>query len=898
MREAIALAPEHPRVKAAFEQIQQGENGQTLLQACRTYAAKPDETAAQEVLRILAATNASIPAETAKECIPLLYDRSTSGGPLGDELLSMLLRRSPEAKRYLTEKLEDATTDVVFESLWNTGDKATHELISVLLDRSIWPSEKPRHRCEQDVFILLIAKLMEAGQDFTGRALAELGRLFATDAEYLHALLDSDGLAVILSCLDIRSPPEMRSQATFTVARYLAAAQESGQQLLGDFITSRISEATVDNISLAFSAAAAVFPLVPSTASRLFHTDGFAQSLVPLLVRKSKSTRVRQTALEMLSAACIDSLCRETISKYCTGWIEEQASSDHEPSTRIAAVVLAKLRTAEPNQAQIPNGEVTTQNGPKEVEPLVEKFKGLIMKNDEDDETRQSAIEGLAYASLVPNVKTKLANNETFLKRLVDTIRQSSDKPALLFGALSILVNLTRYLPNLSEEQKRMAQLKAYANTSKAKTEPDEEDRDEAVTKRCAAVLHVGVVPVLALVRSKASSAAQMLILNILLSLSKEQKNRGTLAQQGAVKLLLQSHTSSNNNDKQARRIAAHALARILISVDPALLFTSTASPSITSAISPLVSLLTEDDNDNGDDNQQQPSTESSSSTPASASSSNNAPRDLLPTFEALLALTNLASLTDEGISNLIIRQAWPAIEELLLSKHTLVQRAAVELVCNLAICPAGLKKFMDMGYDDTPNDAPTKKPTENDTDEKATENGIGEDGTTTNKESKKMIINKSHQRLSILLALCTAEDIPTRRAAAGALVMLTLPDRPPSAPASESQPAPLSDSNPPSTLIVIDALLRHERFIPTVLELCQDEDDQDEQHRIRYRGRICLRNVLGVVSANNGGESGDGGSDGEGTLRDSLAEQITENNGIQVLEKVLQGEDADGDGG
>ncbi|KAI9885694.1 MAG: methyltransferase protein [Watsoniomyces obsoletus] len=713
LREAIALAPEHPHVKAAFEKIQQGQSGQSLLQACRTYASQPDETAAQEVLRILSSTSAPPPSE----CIPLLYDRSTSGGTLGDEILSTLLRRSPEARRYLTAKLEDATTDVVFESLWNSGDKSTQELISVLLDRSIWPSETPRHRCEKDVFILLIAKLMEAGQDDPGRALSKLGRLFATDAEHLHSSLDADSLAVILSCLDIHSPPEMRSQATFITARYLAASGEPGEQLLSEFITSRISEATVDNIALAFSAAAAVFPLVPSTASRLFLTDGFAQSLVPLLQRKSKSTRVRQTALEMLSAACIDNSCRETISKYCTEWIEEQLSSKHEPSGRIAAVVLAKLRTAEPTQTQIPNGEATLK-GSKEVEPLVEKFKELMMKSDDDKDetTRQSSIEGLAYASLIPSVKAKLANDETFLKRLIDTIRQSSDKPALLFGALSILVNLTRYLPNLSEEQKRMAQLKAYANTSKVKTEPDEEDQDEAVTKRCAAVLHAGVIPVLAHIRNKVSTTGLLSIMNILLSLSKEQKHRGIMAQQGAVKLLLQSHTT-NDKDKQTRHVAAHALARILISVNPSLLFTSSASPSITTAISPLVSLLTEDaKNDN------QPSNQSNLN--------NDQPRDLLPTFEALLALTNLASMTDENISNQIVRQTYPAIEELLLSKHTLIQRATVELICNLMTCSEGVKKFVDMEYDDISDETIT-----------VAENGTSNDHDNSKNKSKRIMI-------------------------------------------------------------------------------------------------------------------------------------------------------------
>lgn len=186
------------------------------------------------------------------------------------------------------------------------------------------------------------------------------------------------------------------------------------------------------------------------------------------------------------------------------------------------------------------------------------------------------------------------------------------------------------------------------------------------------------------------------------------------MAQQGALKLLLQIYDTTTGasasssvpvihepSDETAARTAAHSLSRILISVNPSHVFTS--SLPVTSAIRPLIKLLQDD--------------------PMSDN------RNLLPTFEALLALTNIAS-TDDNARNAIIRLSWPQIEDLVLSDNKLVQRATVELICNLCASPAGVAKFADSSP-------------------------------------------QSKNRLHILLALADARDLQTRMAAGGALNMI-----------------------------------------------------------------------------------------------------------------------------
>lgn len=329
---------------------------------------------------------------------------------------------------------------------------------------------------------------------------------------------------------------------------------------------------------------------------------------------------------------------------------------------------------------------------------------------------QQSSIEGLAYTSLQPKTKAEIVSNTALLNKLIERLKSTTTADPCTFGILTIFSNLVSYRPAQSEEQQKMSQLKDYAEAKKP-GEKDPLDDDQHVTARCKTVLEADLVPVLvAAARSHYTVTILGISAKILHALAREQKHRGKLAQQGAVKLLLQTidrlqtptgPTSSSSSAEATIHLAAHALARILISVNPHHVF-SRAMPAI-SALRPLTLLLT-------------PSTEAET-------------RDLLPIFESLLALTNLASLDDDTVKDALLRNAWEPTQDLLLSNNTLVQRAAVELVCNLMASPAGVARYAD-----------------------------GSAGAT--------------QRLHILLALADAEDHATRSAAGGALAMLTEWDR------------------------------------------------------------------------------------------------------------------------
>ena len=698
-------------MKEAFDIIQSHDAVHPLLRFCRSWVDQRSEEAGKEAVIYLAAS-AEVPAEVATACLQLLLkNRKRLTLNLADQVAAGLLRKCAGAKAFLAQRLGKSAT-VVFEEFYELGDGSANALANVVLDVSAWSHESIRETNERDIFQLFLAKLMEVGHDHDGKALKGIARLLVTDAGRLHDLLDEETFDAILSSLDNRLPIEVRSQATMATAKYLEVSEIDGQRYLLNFIRKRIARQKNEDLILAFSAAAAVFPLVPYIASSFFLTEGFVPSLVPLLQKKVKSDRVEQAALSMLSAACLDSACRQTIRKHCTPWLETVVQNGKEMTSGHATVILAKVYGAEVKSA---NGKWSGADG------VAERLKQMMLSRS--SECQDASVEGLAFSSSQPEVKEKLIKARGLLETMVqqlDTFSQrqngasneSPHNPITTFGLLTIFDNLTRYLPSLSEEQKKISQLKAYANASPSTAQQSPLDSEAAVTARCSVLINsTTLLPVLSRSRKNFSASSTALMLSILLSLTRNPGTRGKLAQQGAAKVLLQTYTSIAGTlpeDHLSRYTASHALARLLISIDPALIFPPSGSPPLTSTIRPLLILFA-------------PRPEVTTNTNLSTA------RDLLPTFESLLALTNLASTPDPEVAEQITRLATPDIEDFLLSNNTRISRAATELCCNLTTSASGLALFASSTAD-------------------------------------------AKRRLHILLALADAEDMATRRAAGGAV--------------------------------------------------------------------------------------------------------------------------------
>lgn len=699
LREATAIAPENPKVKAAWIALKEQEDKSPLLDICRIWVKTKDEQEGERALKLV--TGQTLSSETAGQAMDILMDFKGEDDTL-DHVTGELLKYQ-SAQNVLSRCLQRHPTETYYQ-LFERGDDSIDGLLQVLFNRAAWPSDASFLQGHRDSFMLSLAMMMEEALEHPERAMKAIARLLAVHAKNLKGIIDADGFEVILSSLDIRLPNSLRSQATLATVKLLELAPDTAQNLISKYVTSRVQRATTDGLIKAFSAAAAIFPITPSVAATLFLTEGFVSSLVGM-VQSKKSQNLTRACLQLISAACVDKTCRQAINRHCREWLEDiVAAVIDKNNANLAALILVKL------------GEEPPSEGPQIIGPakvdqddLLSRFKTMVISPDES--SKQDSVEGLAYASLQPKVREELAQDPIFLRRLIETMSDPSAPKPVIFGGLTIFVNLTTYLPFQSEEEKRMAQLKAYANVSKPST-PDPLEDEDHVTARCKKVLDSGIVSLLVYSSKRASPSVLSQMLQILLSLSKTKSHRGTMAQQGAVKLLLQiwdhihaeEHPHASSYTPFANRACAQTLARILISINPQHVFSTASAVPSSSAIRPLVFLLDPDPE--------------------------NTNQGLLHAFEALLALTNLAS-TDDETRDAIIRLSWDKVmDDLVLSPNTMVRRAAVELVCNLIASVHAVEKLADGS-------------------------------------------RRARNRLHILLAMADVDDEATRSAAGGALAML-----------------------------------------------------------------------------------------------------------------------------
>jgi len=750
LREAASLAPNNRKVREAFVKVHHDESLQPLLQQCRTFSKSSDEVAAREALWYLSAEGPSVPGKIAEKCLQLALDAPpTKAGAekdVRDDLIASLLEHCLGARKLAARKFIDGAA-AFFNVLFDTGDGAAAAITRVVLDGAAWEGQLLRQNCEKDVFLLFLAKLLESDSDYDGRAVKGISRHLALGAERLHQLIDDESFAAILKCLDYRLESETRTQATLATAKYLEASKATGEEYLTKFIARRTKRHGTEDLVIAFSTAAATFPIATQVISALFLIEGFLPSLVPLLDKKSRPIKVEKAALDMLSAACIDSACRRAIAKHCLDWMHHVMDDKDDERQGQAAVILAKVQ----DSIEM-DGERRRRS---DIVDVVPTLKAMLSSSVEMD--RRAAVEGLAYASMQPLIKDDIAYDPALIKKLLEPPKKDSMSAAKTFGALTLLDNLTRYRPLLSDEQQRMTQLQAYANAAKPSkpAPPDPLESDAHVAQRCHALVAAGVVPYLIALKASAvahplSPAACQLGADVLRSLAKSPESRGRLAQQGAIPLLLALHKASAADPQDpavarahlTRQTAAHAIARILISVNPRLI-----GAHAENVVAPLVALL------------DLATTTSTSSAPVL--SADAGARDLLPAFEALLALTNLVSDPALGTGPSLARLGHvpspsqrpegktlasnpPAVantappfaallDDLLLHAHPLLRRATAELLCNLTATTAEGRQLFCAPADPA-----------------------------------------CARRLGVLLALASSDDLPTRLAVGGALVAVT----------------------------------------------------------------------------------------------------------------------------
>lgn len=394
-----------------------------------------------------------------------------------------------------------------------------------------------------------------------------------------------------------------------------------------------------------------------------------------------EADNVQLSTIEALSFACSDPETRKLVSTNCSSYFLKSWQQTKDTNLRSAAsIALVKIMGLNKDiQKEFMSGKMS------------EYFIGLLNSDQNDSNAQETAIEAISYLSLHPQVKSAIANNNKILDKIGSF--SVSDRISIQFGIAMIYYNLTAFPNPLTEEQKQVQKLQAMANGS---TDIEEHvETHEQTMKRIDILARANVITNLVILGKLQSENVREMVSSALCCFATNPKHRGLIVQAGGCKLLL---SLTAQNTEKGCIYACHALSKIAITTDPNLAFRGEMAFEL---VRPLAILLSSDQG--------------------------------LQNFESLMALTNLASISDEIRSKIVSpsNKVLQKVQELQFSDNVMIRRAATECLCNLILDETVFEAYSN---------------------------------TSTTKNTP----------LKIMVALCDEDDFATRRAASGFLAVFS----------------------------------------------------------------------------------------------------------------------------
>ncbi|ORX35256.1 hypothetical protein BD324DRAFT_632026 [Kockovaella imperatae] len=528
-----------------------------------------------------------------------------------------------------------------------------------------------------------------------------------------------------------------------------------------------------------------LFPFAPVACVKDL-TDPFGteeeswDSLGMLLELAELPGPLRPALAELLGQAAGTKQGREMVRARATEWLQGAVNlqtADGDLGV-LCAVALSKLDNGARPDTEVTPAEVDEVSRMRADAGLANKMIKHIMSHSHAPSSCRSAIEGLGILTTKSYIKELVCQTPKALKSILalspvlgprpsslpQTPRGSIDfndkslapvETALCYGLTVVLVNLTARRPKLSGEDEQIERLRRMAISGKKgggggmDSEEDPFETDEAVRARVKSVIAAGGITALSELSRADSRSVKLALGHLCLALVEDQANRPMFIRDGGFKVLssvvrdllapstsekstpVAIHNGSQSGSDADVLVAAQALAKLIITTAPHLLFPPPHLTTSLNALSPMYILMAH---------------------PSST---------LLQIFESLMALTNLASIGADVSKRILTDTCTPPrademwrgsgredtirittkIEELLLADNQLVRRAATELVCNLAGSAEGIAYY---------SGGPASSP-----------------------EGKSQTA-KAKSRLQVLLIITHVEDLPTQLAAGGALAILT----------------------------------------------------------------------------------------------------------------------------
>ncbi|KAJ3154137.1 hypothetical protein HK101_001679 [Irineochytrium annulatum] len=535
-------------------------------------------------------------------------------------------------------------------------------------------------------------------------------KIAATEASAVR-IVGGKTLSLVLQLVTGATNAKLRTVVPVALARIFdlltdkseSTAKETCKTLIERWLGMGSKEKT-----LGLTSFASIFAARSSFGAYILLSEGMLEEIMDIL--EYETAEVQHATVEVLSSSCADEECRKAVAARCSAYLRKASAGTDAKLRTVASTTLIKIMFVD-----------------KEAESAVFKGDRIVLsfintiKCGESEAEKMSAVEPLAYLTVRPAIKEMVTADTDLLKALFALAKV--DDLSTLYGLATILANVSTRRRKLSSEEEQLKKLKQMSGD---KADPDDPlDNDDKVEARGAILVAAGVISVLSKMASSAGVNLSSALARTFLNLATDRRNRGRMVQEGAVKALIGLTTTA---DDAGRNAAAQSLAKIAITSDPTVAFKGQRAAEL---VRPLLHLC------NGEDQ--------------------------LGQFEALMALTNLASVDDDLRNRIVQAKGVKAMEFLQFSDNEMVRRAATEALCNMMFHEQVYKSY---AADSTPG------------------------------------------RLRMMIALCDVEDFETRRAASGALAIL---------------------SSHPNTCKV---LVNDSRGLEILMGILKDEDHPEVMHR------------------------------------------------------------------
>jgi len=508
-------------------------------------------------------------------------------------------------------------------------------LITTVED-DVVPRKKDAPEREEDLLLKSYIKEYLTGSDTESTSLPALEKiksrtsvtaaLMTAKAELgIWALRQPNGMRHVLYLI---STGDTRCQDVAAEVLCLAASADSGQELLATALESGAIHNLLKSPHAGIRAAAASTITKLSIRAKAMHEDSPEVSAVmnaALDVLRTYKENTNSAAAASAPASTMLSQSAQNVSRGV-----QPLNTNLELSIRTASSVASAERAVEVVAAMVGRSHVKEElvHGSFRVASAIQLLANLEL------DARSTAGYGLAHIFAALTVTNK-------------------ELHAIALAAKDLT---TEQYDQLKELQRIKGTKDEHGNLIEEKKEASDTDTDAFCRARIKRIVQVGGFVCLLRLLTFGSAQTQDAAARALRQMCVEESVRGLFIQQGALKACCDIVTCVNSDSGSlpsavAKREAAHAVAKTLITTNPSLL----QGHARLGSIQPLLGLAKDVDSSN------------------------------LQQFEALLALTNLVSLGEAEQTKFVREKGVSCVHYLMFSDHLMVRRAACEVFCN---CP------------------------------------------------------------------------------------------------------------------------------------------------------------------------------------------------------------------